>query len=91
MAGRKQPDVMAQIQAAADAAKKKLPAPWKPIETMPSKKEVVICWLDDLGTWNIDFAWKQDGGQILHRNGMEFNGLVGWQPRPKLPGKARNP
>jgi hypothetical protein len=74
-------------------AKARLKAPWKPIETAPKDKhEIVVTWLDDLGTYNVDFAWWQPGEEcFLHRNGMYFSNLVGWMPRMKLPGTPRHP
>lgn len=66
--------------------------PWRPIKTAPKDgREFLGLWVDIDGTWNVDLIAWNDSAEQFDRHGAGVYALVGWMPRPPLPGPARIP
>lgn len=66
--------------------------PWRPISTAPRDgRQLLGCWVDDLGTWNTEIIeWSDGNDQFLTHNHNFIHCLVGWLPIPDLPGPPRH-
>jgi hypothetical protein len=72
-------------------ARRLLCPPWRQLKSIPKdERQVLLTWIDCDGTWNIAVGnWCESNQLPIGDCGQLYHCVVGWMPRPKLPGTAR--
>jgi hypothetical protein len=74
-------------------ARRQLCRPWRQLKSIPrDERQVLLAWVDCDGTWNIAIGhWCKSNRWPIGDAGQLYHCVVGWMPRPKLPGAPRTP